>query len=451
MTQCNPNHIAPSSLLLACLVSTSLLPSCYSTKPIATIAANVRLVPVDSGRAANSINTTVFRKNSLVSFGDTQFVAFYDKDGFVVLGKRQLGETKWELKQTSFKGHVADAHNIISIMVDGNGYLHMAWDHHNNPLHYAKSISPGSLDLQPSTMTGSKENKISYPEFYKLANGDLLFFYRDGGSGNGNLIINKYDLPSRQWKTLQSNLIDGEGARNAYWQACVDAKGILHVSWVWRESPDVASNHDLCYARSKDGGITWEKSNGEKYALPVTAASAEVAQAISQKSELINQTSMFADASGHPYIATYWREAGTNVPQYHLVFRNENGWHTSNLGFRKTAFSLSGAGTKRIPIARPQIIAWQTGNRLSAAVIFRDEERGNNVSAAVCVDLQKGDWQIQDLYQKDVGSWEPSYDTELWKAKGLLHLFVQKTEQADAEGKSSLPPQMVEVLEWKPK
>jgi len=57
---------------------------------------------------------------------------------------------------------------------------------------------------------------------------------------------------------------------------------------------------------------------------------------------------------------------------------------------------------------------------------------------------------IKDLLIAPVGSWEPSYDTELWKQKHILHLFVQKTDQADAEGKSDMIPQMVQVLEWKP-
>ena len=35
-----------------------------------------------------------------------------------------------------------------------------------------------------------------------------------------------------------------------------------------------------------------------------------------QNCELINQTSMSADAEGNPYIATYWRDPDSNVPQY---------------------------------------------------------------------------------------------------------------------------------------
>ena len=44
-------------------------------------------------------------------------------------------------------------------------------------------------------------------------------------------------------------LIDGEGERNAYWQMYVDKAGVIYLSWVWRETQLVETNHDLCYAR----------------------------------------------------------------------------------------------------------------------------------------------------------------------------------------------------------
>jgi hypothetical protein len=408
-------------------------------------------VNVDSGWANNSVNTAIFRKNSLVTFRNWQYIAYYNKNGYVVLGRRKLGNHKWELKQTPYKGNVSDAHNVISIMVDGNGYLHMAWNHHNNPLHYVRSKQPGSLELSSEmSMTGKLENKLSYPEFYRMPNGNLLFLYRDGGSGNGSLVLNQYDTKTRTWKQLHSNLIDGQGQRNAYWQACIDVQGTIHLSWVWRETPDVASNHDMAYACSKDGGLTWQKSTGEKYQLPINADNAEYAFRIPQKSELINQTSMFADAEGHPYIATYWREQDSKIPQYHLVYKTNDSWKKEVIDFRKTEFSLSGTGTRRIPISRPQIIAWKTGKNLSAALIFRDEERGSKVSAAINKNIGKEKWSIVDLTQTSVGSWEPTYDTELWKEKSFLHLFVQNVEQADAEGQVKIPAQMIQVVEWDP-
>lgn len=410
----------------------------------------VSITKVDSGWAGNSVNAVVFRKNSLVTHGDTQYIAFYDAEGRVVLGKRRTGAGRWQLKRTPYRGNIADAHNSISIMTDGAGYLHMAWDHHNTTLRYCRSIQPGALELSPEMpMTGDAEQRVSYPEFFKIPDGGLLFLYRDGSSGNGNLVINRYDLSTRQWTRLQSNLLDGEGRRNAYWQAFVDVKGVIHLSWVWRETPDVASNHDLCYARSGDGGKTWMTTSGRIYDLPVTAATAEYAIRIPVNSDLINQTSMCADASGRPYIATYWRDAGDSSPRYHLVYYDDERWLAQALDISHTAFSLSGAGTKQIPVSRPQLLIWDSGGLSKGMIIFRDKARGNKVSAALSADMRTGNWIARDLLSEGVGAWEPSYDTELWKMKGILSLFVQKVAQADAEGQTYLPSQMVKVIEWK--
>ncbi len=410
----------------------------------------VKKITVDSAWSANSVNTVIFRKNALCTFKGTQYISYYNQAGEVMLGKRKMGSSQWLLSNTGFKGDVTDAHRSISIIIDGDGFLHMSWNHHGNKLHYSKSIVPGSLKMEPEqSMTGVAEANVTYPEFYLLPNGDLFFLYRDGSSGKGNLVLNRYDIKNKHWKQLHQNLIDGEGKRNAYWQACVDTKGTIHVSWVWRESPDVASNHDMCYAKSEDGGITWTNSEDKKYTIPINAATAEYISHIPQKSELINQTSMFADALGHPFIASYWKEPGDSIPQYHVVYNVNGNWVTKNTGFRKTTFTLGGTGTRRIPISRPQIISFKKNNLQSIAIIFRDEERGSKVSMALCNDINKNKWQVSNLSDEYVGSWEPVYDTELWKTKQQLHLFVQHTEQADGEGKTNTAPQLVKVFEIK--
>jgi hypothetical protein len=409
-----------------------------------------RILVGSNGWANNSVNTVVFRKNSLCTYNNTQYISYYNNDGYVVLGKRKIGHKKWQLQTTSFKGNVADAHNSISIITDGDGYLHMAWNHHGNQLHYSKSIAPGSLKMMPETqMTGLLEQKVTYPEFYLLPNGNLLFLYRDGQSGQGNLVVNHYSAKEKKWQLRHQNLIDGEKKRNAYWQACVDTKGTIHISWVWRESPDVASNHDMCYAQSTDGGITWSNSKNEKYTLPINATTAEYVCRIPQKSELINQTSMYADEQGNPFIASYWKDKGDSIPQYHVIYKTGTEWTIQNTGFRKTTFSLSGAGTKRLPISRPQIISFKKENTNTVALIFRDEERGSKVSIAINTDISKNNWLIKDVSEIAVGSWEPTFDTELWKRKKLLHLFVQYTDQKDAEGNANILPQPIHVLQVK--
>ena len=296
-------------------------------------------------------------------------------------------------------------------------------------------------------MTGDLENRVTYPEFYQLPGGDLIFLYRDGSSGNGNLVMNRYDVKTAKWFRVQRNMIDGESTRNAYWQAFVDQQGTIHLSWVWRETPDVISNHDVCYAKSIDKGKTWQKTTGEKYRLPITAASAEYVQHIPEKSDLINQTSMSADQLGRPYIVTYWRANGENVPQYRLIYHDGRSWKTSQITHRTLAFTLAGTGTRRIPLSRPQVVNYGS----QVIVIFRDEERGSRVSAAVSRNLSRNSWDLRDLTETPVGMWEPTYDPNAWAAKHELHLFVQNVGQGDAESLEELPPQMISVLEWKPK
>ena len=368
------------------------------------------LVQIGKGYSSTSVNTTVFRNSSLVTFKQNQYTAYYDADGYMVIGKRKLGSEHWELQRSQYKGNVTDAHNVISLMVE---------------------------------MTGKDEADVTYPEFYRLSTGDLLFVYRSGASGRGNLVLNRYNLKQRKWQRVQDVLIDGEGQRNAYWQLYVDAKDVIHLSWVWRETWMVETNHDLCYACSSDGGKTWQKSNGETYNLPIREANAEYACRIPQNSELINQTSMSADTEGHPYIVTYWRDTDNTIPQYRLVWHDGINWHNRPIMNRTQAFSLKGGGTKMIPISRPRIAV----DKGRAFFLFRDAERGSKVSMAYTADLKSGEWQVTDLTDFSVDAWEPSLDTELWKQNRQLHVFVQETHQGDGEKQIASEPTPVYVLE----
>lgn len=428
-----------------------LLAVLFALACLSEVSAETTLVPIAKGWARNSVNATIFRHNSVVTHEDIQYVAFYDADGFVELAKRKLKSEKWTIKKTPYKGNVNDAHNSISIMVDGEGYLHMSWDHHGHPLRYCRSKAPGSLELTENIpMTGKNEDRVTYPEFYRLPNGNLLFFYRDGASGSGNLMMNHYDLKRKKWTQRQNAFINGEGKRNAYWQTYIDSMGTIHISWVWRETGDVATNHDMGYSKSTDAGKTWQKSNGEKYRLPITSDNAEYAARIPQGHELINTTSMCVDFKGRPYIASYWRPEGTKTPQYHLIFNDGHDWHISQIGARKTAFSLKGGGTKRLDMSRPRIVADSSQSTDKAYMLFRDTERGDRVSVAICNDLGKQDWQIKDLTDFSVGMWEPSYDTEIWKRSRLFHIYVQNVGQGDGEKTENLPPSNISILEWKP-
>ena len=69
---------------------------------IITVTAGKAQKLMDTGGMAysrNSVNTTVFRSNSVVSSGKYQYIAFYDQDGFIVLGQRKITEKNGSLKK----------------------------------------------------------------------------------------------------------------------------------------------------------------------------------------------------------------------------------------------------------------------------------------------------------------------------------------------------------------
>jgi hypothetical protein len=148
---------------------------------------------------------------------------------------------------------------------------------HACPLIYFRATTPNDVESleQVKSMVGDYENRCTYPSFMRDKNERLIFTYRDGSSGNGNQIWNVYDESTQTWsRLLEKPLFDGQGAMNAYFVGpTLGADGYFHVCWVWRDTPDAATNHDLSYARSPDL-IHWEKSTGEPYELPITIETA---------------------------------------------------------------------------------------------------------------------------------------------------------------------------------
>lgn len=412
--------------------------------------ASTHSIPVyPEAWAGSSVNMLANQSSTLLTAGEYQYAAFYAADTHLVLARRALKDEHWEILKSQYTGNVADAHNTVSIAVDGEGFLHVAWDHHANPLNYCRSIKPGSLELGPKTkMTGLLEETVTYPLFFNHPDGGLLFLYRDGRSGKGNVVLNRYDLKTHQWRQVHENLIDGEGARSAYLAATLDAKGAMHLAWNWRDTPDVSTNHDLCYAKSLDGGQTWTTARGASLTLPITAASAEYALRIPQMSTMMNPPSLAADAAGHPLIVTYWAPAGTHVPQFHLVRFDGTQWSVSSITQRTRPFGLAGTSTKRPPISRAAVFA----GKKEAGIIYRDDERGGRIILSLCDDLNDSRWHETELTTDSVDAWEPSIDTAQWRRFNQIHLLVQKVHQLDGNDRApatgSAAP--VSILMWTP-
>jgi hypothetical protein len=324
---------------------------------------------------------------------------------------------------------------------------------HNHPLVYRKSTGPvmnadpiAFGDVRPMIEIGgaaSNENSVTYPQFYNLPGGmrggDLLFFYRNGGSGDGNAFLNRYDATTGTWTPLAHPLVDGlTSSVNAYPNTLAfDSTGRLHMTWTDRSTPAFQTNHNIYYACSPDEGRTWTKMDGTPYALPITEATAEVAVAIPEQSTLINQASMTVDKAGRPVVATWWapRAAeGDHTRQYMLAWYDGTAWKSSPITRRPHEPKQTDATVREL--ARP-IVLVDGANR--TLVVLRYKERGNVVTIAHSEN--RTEWQFVDLTAEPLGTWEPTHDAELWQRESKLHLLHQPVGLGQLSSTTS-------VLEW---
>src|SRR5690606_13015083 len=71
------------------LILLSILGSVFTNTNVqAQVKPFTKIYPVAKAWSKNSINAIIFRKNSLVTYKKHQYIAFYDEEGQVVLGKR---------------------------------------------------------------------------------------------------------------------------------------------------------------------------------------------------------------------------------------------------------------------------------------------------------------------------------------------------------------------------
>ncbi len=246
-----------------------------------------------------------------------QFVAYYDADRRITVAGRRLGDDEWTtvrpggqaLRHRDRRSNETgwDSHNYLRLAMDKAGCVHLSGNMHNDPLVYYRTRQPldlGTLERH-DRMVGRDEDNTTYPVFFKDARGELLFRYRDGSSGSGSDIYNRYDSRSGKWARLHSEpLIDGEGRRNAY--ACEPLLGPdrrFHLAWMWRDTPDAATNHTLSYLRSADLE-KWEDCRGKEVSLPVTFGEGDVVDPAKPREGLINMTFAIGfDARNRPVVA----------------------------------------------------------------------------------------------------------------------------------------------------
>jgi len=413
------------------------------------------------GNFGQAINGKSFQQDIMVAHLGFQYLAYYDSSRHVCVARRKLNESNWEIMRFSdyhFKSN--DAHNTISIGICPNdGTIHLAFDHHGHALHYR--VSKKHVASKPETIKwntslfgpvvseveAGKPIKITYPRFWQTPEGELQFCYRRGGSGNGDRMLVDYNSKTGKWENTRQ-IDSGKGlfkdevgeskTRCSYpngYTYC--SNGVLHGTWVWRESSQGA-NHDLIYVYSKDQGNTWLNNKGKVLSEPPHVNSSDItAVNIPRTYGLMNTHGQDIDSEGRIHVVMWHcsdeslkavgskpgeeRWGPFEARRYHHYWRNSDGsWNHTELPW--------------VAGSRPKVFIDKSDN---VFVIYSTRENylnndqkvkydeGDLIIANATKNSGYSDWQIIHT-EKGPFVNEMLADYYLWRRKGILSIVVQE-------------------------
>ncbi|MBI5831474.1 MAG: BNR repeat-containing protein [Armatimonadetes bacterium] len=306
--------------------------------PNETVVRTVDIAPVWAGHYAAF---------DLVTRGDRQFVAFYDAQRQMTVGARRLDDRQWHLVRLPSRTGW-DSHNYLALALDDEGLVHLSGNMHAVPLIYFRTTRPYDIDTfqRATPMVGARESRATYPEFFRGPSGELIFAYRDGYSGNGDQIYNVWSGGTHTWRRLLDQpLTDGEGQRNAYLNGPTRGPdGWWHLAWVWRETGDAATNHDLSYARSRDL-VHWEKSDGTPLVLPIKLSTGEIVAPVPVHGGMINSNIRIGFDHHGRVVLSYHRFDAKGFTQVYNARRESDGWHHEQASDWDYRWDFSGGGS----------------------------------------------------------------------------------------------------------
>ena len=367
----------------------------------------------------------------LLTHKGLQFIAFYDADRKMTVGQRQLGDESFELvrpegiwreERDRLSTDIAwDSHNGITMAVDRDDQIHLCGNMHVDPLIYFRTVSP--LDVtsfqRVDRMIGKNEERCTYPVFMKGQGDELVFRFRDGKSGDGVDFYNRYEEASQTWKRLvDTPILDGMGLMNAYANIPrLGPDGRYHMNWMWRDTPDCATNHDISYARSRNL-IDWESGDGTRLDLPITVQDkASIADPVPAGGGAINMCQSLGFVSRHRPCISYHKHDEEGKTQAYVV-RMEEGWKVYRLSSWDYRWDFGGGGSIAAEIRLGGLTQLSHG---FAAVDWWHIKEGT------------GKWKLDEERMQVVGTYEKPKDDLKWqwfdeKAKGEGDLLSAESD-----------------------
>lgn len=299
----------------------------------------------------------MFVVQDLLTRGDDQYVGFYDVDRTMVIAHRTLPDGEWTYQELPERLGW-DSHNYISLGLDRDGTLHVSGNMHNVRLAYFKTAPGGdisTLTRVPVMVDAATENSVTYPEFVNRLDGSLVFSHRNGGSGSGVTYFNVYDEEAGAWvRLIDQPFFDGQGSAenpdgtwNSYFQGpTLGPDGMFHLLWVWRDTPDAATNSMLTYAKSEDL-VNWVDAAGEPLSTPFTYGEGDVVDPIPDFAGLLNGNARIGFTAEGEVLVSYHKYDADGHSQLYAATpaADPADWKINQISDWEGRWSFGGGGT----------------------------------------------------------------------------------------------------------
>lgn len=275
-----PKSTTPSLSVVPGSSDTAQTPLAAPMATNANLTANVASAVERMPRDADSSNQAAWWI-PLAVYGGASYFAFDAPDTanptqhYVKIGKRDTAGN-WTfgiLKNADGTtwGPIADdpGHDAPTIAIDGDGYIHVWADMHNNDWRYFRSAAPGDIsDLRRSTdMPGS--GGFTYPVAKTAPNGDVWLFIRNNASV-GELY--HWTNTSNVW--VKTAVFASSANAVVYPDDMVfESSGAIDIAWEWAYQMPRALRHYGSFLRYRPGTNSWSYIDGTAATIPVSLTS----------------------------------------------------------------------------------------------------------------------------------------------------------------------------------
>jgi hypothetical protein len=272
----------------------------------------------------------------------------------------------------------------------------------------------------------------TYPQF-ELVGDDVLLTWRDGSSDNGRQALLRYDENAAgTWSFLGRFTHNLGGTYNGGFGDSTSRYGYIHgftadptsgnvaiaLSWreqtsAWCTGTEAVGNHDLGYAVSEDGGLTWQNNSGALVATTTTGDTSGtitpftpgiVVEPIGINAGLINQETQAFDSEGRLHLLTsripdedlgpdncageFYPDRAAFARPYHHWRDAAGTWHTMPLPFRsgsagRTKIAFDSADNAYVVLPDARIVAASAAGGWAAWELVFDDPAVENVSELI--------------------------------------------------------------------